>query len=306
MTDRATADKLQKFMFDAAPVRGELVEISETWKQVLERRDYPQAVKTVLGEMLAAAALLSANLKFDGVIVMQIHGDGPVRLLVVECDSNLTLRATAKVKEGVSIHDGTFFRSFVSDAEDAIAALKEGYERFDEAVAHEEPAAVPELEPAPVVRQPAGQTQVQILPVERPFDLDPGTLDVTRGRTGDEMPDEDKRMIAQQDHLANGTNVPVADPILPVTEPQPNEPVPPGVTEAAPVVGTHLGDDQAVSYEAQEVAPGVAKVYSSVEAALAAYASPATPGEHIAAAEQRAAEQQEASHGGTEESPKPV
>jgi hypothetical protein len=206
----------------------------------------------------------------------------------------------------VSIHDGTFFRSFVSDAEDAIAALKEGYERFDEAVAHEEPAAVPELEPAPVVRQPAGQTQVQILPVERPFDLDPGTLDVTRGRTGDEMPDEDKRMIAQQDHLANGTNVPVADPILPVTEPQPNEPVPPGVTEAAPVVGTHLGDDQAVSYEAQEVAPGVAKVYSSVEAALAAYASPATPGEHIAAAEQRAAEQQEASHGGTEESPKPV
>jgi molecular chaperone Hsp33 len=107
MTDRATADKLQKFMFDAAPVRGELVEISETWKQVLERRDYPQAVKTVLGEMLAAAALLSANLKFDGVIVMQIHGDGPVRLLVVECDSNLTLRATAKVKEGVSIQDGT-------------------------------------------------------------------------------------------------------------------------------------------------------------------------------------------------------
>lgn len=98
-------DTLQKFMFDAAPVRGELVEISETWKQVLARRDYPQPVKTILGEMLAAAALLSANLKFDGVIVMQIHGDGPVRLLVVECDSDLQLRATAKVKEGEQVDD---------------------------------------------------------------------------------------------------------------------------------------------------------------------------------------------------------
>ncbi|HSY27565.1 MAG TPA: Hsp33 family molecular chaperone HslO, partial [Burkholderiaceae bacterium] len=107
-------DTLQKFMFDAAPVRGELVEISETWQQVLARRDYPQAVKTVLGEMLAAAALLSANLKFDGVIVMQIHGDGPVRLLVVECDSNLQLRATAKVKDGESIQDGTALPQLVN------------------------------------------------------------------------------------------------------------------------------------------------------------------------------------------------
>ena len=44
---------------------------------------------TVLGEMVAAAALLSANLKFNGAIIMQIHGDGPVRLMVVECDANL-------------------------------------------------------------------------------------------------------------------------------------------------------------------------------------------------------------------------
>lgn len=114
MTNKTAIDTLQKFMFDAAPVRGELVEISETWQQVLARRDYPQAVKTVLGEMLAAAALLSANLKFDGVIVMQIHGDGPVRLLVVECDSTLKLRATAKVKDGESIHDGTTLGQLVN------------------------------------------------------------------------------------------------------------------------------------------------------------------------------------------------
>ena len=98
-------DTLQKFMFEEAPVRGELVELSDAWRQVQERRDYPKAVKTLLGEMLSAAALLSANLKFSGVIVMQIHGDGPVRLLVVECDSELQLRATAKLAPDAVVAD---------------------------------------------------------------------------------------------------------------------------------------------------------------------------------------------------------
>src|SRR5690606_34080243 len=72
---------------------------------VQARRDYPKAVKTVLGEMLSAAALLSANLKFNGAIIMQIYGDGPLRLLVVECDSDLNLRATAKLAEHAAIDD---------------------------------------------------------------------------------------------------------------------------------------------------------------------------------------------------------
>ena len=101
-----TKDTLQKFIFDNAAVRGEFVEISDTWREIQQHHSYPAAVKTLLGEMVAAAALLSANLKFNGAIVMQIHGDGPVRLLVVECDSQLRLRATAKVTEGVSVPDG--------------------------------------------------------------------------------------------------------------------------------------------------------------------------------------------------------
>jgi molecular chaperone Hsp33 len=108
------ADTLQKFMFEAAPVRGELVEISETWQQILELRDYPQPVKTVLGQMLAAAALLSANLKFDGEIVMQIHGDGPIRLLVVECNASLQMRATAKIADGAHIADQAGLRQLVN------------------------------------------------------------------------------------------------------------------------------------------------------------------------------------------------
>lgn len=94
------ADTLSKFMFEGYPVRGELVELSDTWRQVQARHQYPKAVSTLLGEMLAAAALLSANLKFNGSIVMQIHGDGPVKLLVVECDAELRMRATAKMRAG--------------------------------------------------------------------------------------------------------------------------------------------------------------------------------------------------------------
>ena len=98
-------DTLQKFMFENSAVRGELVELSETWHQVQSRHDYPKAVSILLGEMLSAAALLSANLKFNGSIVMQIHGDGPVKLLVVECDSELRLRATAKLSSGATVND---------------------------------------------------------------------------------------------------------------------------------------------------------------------------------------------------------
>jgi molecular chaperone Hsp33 len=105
MTPHTSNDTLQKFIFDNAAVRGEFVEISDTWREIQSRHSYPPAVKTVLGEMVAAAALLSANLKFNGAIIMQIHGDGPVRLLVVECDSELRLRATAKLAEGAHIAD---------------------------------------------------------------------------------------------------------------------------------------------------------------------------------------------------------
>jgi molecular chaperone Hsp33 len=98
-------DTLQKFMFENAAVRGELVDVSETWRQVLARHTYPAPVKRMLGEMLAAAALLSANLKFNGSIIMQIHGDGPVKLLVVECDAELHMRATAKLAPDAVIDD---------------------------------------------------------------------------------------------------------------------------------------------------------------------------------------------------------
>src|SRR5690606_23017395 len=108
------ADTLQKFLFEDASVRGELVELPDTWRQVLARRSYPPAVQNTLGQMLAAAALLSANLKFNGALIMQIHGDGPVSLLVVECDAQLRMRATAKLAADSVIADDASFTELVN------------------------------------------------------------------------------------------------------------------------------------------------------------------------------------------------
>ncbi len=101
-------------MFAHSPVRGELVEMSDAWQQVQALRTYPAAVSTMLGEMLAAAALLSANLKFNGSIILQIHGDGPVQLLVVECDALLRVRATAKLQADSVVPDNASLQQLVN------------------------------------------------------------------------------------------------------------------------------------------------------------------------------------------------
>lgn len=90
------SDSLQRFLLENTPVRGEIVHLDATWRAVLERRSYPARLQSLLGEMMAAAALLSATLKFDGSLIMQMQGNGPVKLLVVEATSGQTLRATAK------------------------------------------------------------------------------------------------------------------------------------------------------------------------------------------------------------------
>jgi molecular chaperone Hsp33 len=96
------SDILLPFMFDAGDVRGAVVDLDGTWREVLSRRDYPLPVRSLLGEAMAAAALLSSTLKFDGTMVLQAQAEtaaAPVRVLVVECNADLTLRATATLGE---------------------------------------------------------------------------------------------------------------------------------------------------------------------------------------------------------------
>jgi molecular chaperone Hsp33 len=91
-------DTLQRFMFENAPVRGELVHLESSWRSVLDRHDYPEVLRNLMGELSAAAVLLAATLKLQGSLVLQIQGKGPIKLLVVECSGagDLQLRATAK------------------------------------------------------------------------------------------------------------------------------------------------------------------------------------------------------------------
>lgn len=90
-----SSDSLQRFLFEHAAIRGELVHLDATWRAALERHDYPPAVRGLLGELMAAAALLSAILKFNGSLTLQIQGSGPVGLAVVEATSERTLRGMA-------------------------------------------------------------------------------------------------------------------------------------------------------------------------------------------------------------------
>ena len=91
-----TGDTLQRFIFEHAPIRGEIVRLDAVWQSVLERHNYPPVLRDLMGELCAAAALLAATLKLQGSLVLQIHGKGAVKLLVVECSGDLEMRATAK------------------------------------------------------------------------------------------------------------------------------------------------------------------------------------------------------------------
>ena len=96
---------LHKFLFEGLAVRGMLVRLEDSWRELLHRRAAPSdgghafapPVRRLLGEMAAASCLMQANLKFDGALILQLHGDGPVKLAVAETHPDLRFRATAKV-----------------------------------------------------------------------------------------------------------------------------------------------------------------------------------------------------------------
>jgi len=105
-------DSLQRFLFEQTPVRGELVHLDASWRAVQENHDYPPPLRAVMGELMAAAVLLAAMLKLKGSLILQIQGKGPVTLLVVECDGELNVRATAKWQGEL---DGIGFAQMVGD-----------------------------------------------------------------------------------------------------------------------------------------------------------------------------------------------
>jgi molecular chaperone Hsp33 len=115
------ADEIHRFLLKEAPIRGESVRLTQQWQEVVKRHQLPKALESALGELTAAAVLLGAALKFDGALVLQIFGDGPVHLVVVESNSGSSagskFRATAKLREGIeaaSIDPETSFINLVN------------------------------------------------------------------------------------------------------------------------------------------------------------------------------------------------
>src|SRR5688572_29861656 len=102
--------ELHKFLFDGLPVRGMVVRLTDAWTEILARRRtddaaaaWPWPVAELLGEMAAAGVLMQSNIKFNGALVMQIFGEGPVKVAVAEVQHDLSLRVTAKVMGDVGV-----------------------------------------------------------------------------------------------------------------------------------------------------------------------------------------------------------
>lgn len=93
------SDQIQRFMFDQTNVRGEIVTLSTAYNEVLDRHAYPPAVNQLLGELLAAVALLTDTVKLDGTLSIEVRGRGSLALLMAESNPGGELRAIARIAE---------------------------------------------------------------------------------------------------------------------------------------------------------------------------------------------------------------
>ncbi|WP_226052089.1 Hsp33 family molecular chaperone HslO [Dickeya chrysanthemi] len=105
----ANHDQLHRYLFENHAVRGELVTVSDTFQQMLANHDYPTPVKNLLGDLLVATSLLTATLKFSGDITVQLQGDGPLKLAVINGNHQQQMRGVARLQGDIapdsSLHD---------------------------------------------------------------------------------------------------------------------------------------------------------------------------------------------------------
>jgi molecular chaperone Hsp33 len=107
-------DCLHRFMFEGYPIRGHLVHLDAAWRALIEHRAYPREIRDTLGEAVAASLLLAGTIKFDGVLSLQLQGQGPVHLLLAQCTSGLGVRGLARYREGAADSDAAVPRDVAS------------------------------------------------------------------------------------------------------------------------------------------------------------------------------------------------
>ncbi len=124
MQDR---DFKQRFLFEHFPIRGELVHLNQSWLEILKRHSYPEPIQNLLGEMAAAAVLLSATLKFNGALHLQIRGNGPLSMAVMESTSERTVRGLAHWTGDIA---NKGFKELVGDATLIVTIESNAKERY--------------------------------------------------------------------------------------------------------------------------------------------------------------------------------
>ncbi len=98
-------DQIQRFIFENLPIRGEIVRLHDSYQEVSLRHPYPETVKQFLGQTLVAVSLLSATLKYQGSLILQVQGDGPISLLLAQANSEQQLRGLANWQDDELVSD---------------------------------------------------------------------------------------------------------------------------------------------------------------------------------------------------------
>jgi len=96
-------DLLHRFIFDNTDIRGEIITLQDSIGEMQKGKVYPTHIQPLLGEFMAAVALLSSSLKFDGLLTLQARGDGPAPLIVAEANNNKKLRGIIKMNDDLPI-----------------------------------------------------------------------------------------------------------------------------------------------------------------------------------------------------------
>lgn len=96
-------DLLHRFLFDDCDIRGEIVTLNDSYREVLSHNQHVPAIRRLLGEFLAAVGLLSSTLKFDGKIILQARGDGPISTIMAECNHHNSLRGIVRINADLAL-----------------------------------------------------------------------------------------------------------------------------------------------------------------------------------------------------------
>jgi molecular chaperone Hsp33 len=126
---------LNRYLFTDAHARGELVQLTSSYQSIIKNHNYPEGVQKLLGELLAATCLLTATLKFEGDITVQLQGDGPVGYMSVSGDNNQQMRGIAKLTEET---DGTTLNELIGKGTMVITIRPKLGEAYQGVVALEE------------------------------------------------------------------------------------------------------------------------------------------------------------------------